>query len=387
MKTVFYTIVLASLLSSCKSVEKMVEKGEYNKAFYYAISKLQGDKTKKTEYVKALEKAYSKLNRASLKEIEKLQPDVKPENWNRVLSLYQDMESRQELLDPLLPLISEDGYRANFNIQSYSSEIRNAEENTCLYYYNNALDLLSKTEKTGDKSWARDAYDELKKIERYRRNYRDSDKLINKALDLGLTTIQFEIFNDLRDFQSYNIERELATLAVSRLDNLWYNYRMNIGSKEKPDFTVIMELNDINFSPERERVNNYSESKEILIRKDKVKEKRDSVEVWVEKEVYEKVRADISEVFREKKSELHGRLRVMNTRSEEVIKTVPINVFYDFTGYGCRFTGDERALKDESKKKMDAFLESFPTDATLAGDLANAFRNAVLSEVKKMNFE
>lgn len=67
-------------LASCKSVEKMVEKGEYDKAFNYAISKLEGEKNKKTEYVEALEKAYSKLNECLTKESEKLKPAVKPEN-------------------------------------------------------------------------------------------------------------------------------------------------------------------------------------------------------------------------------------------------------------------------------------------------------------------
>ena len=62
MKTVFYTFVLLAGLSSCKSVGKMVEKGEYDKAFNYAISKLEGEKNKKTEYVKALEKAFSKIH-------------------------------------------------------------------------------------------------------------------------------------------------------------------------------------------------------------------------------------------------------------------------------------------------------------------------------------
>ena len=105
MKTIFYTFVVLAGLSSCKSVEKMVEKGEYDKAFNYAISKLEGEKNKETEYVKALEKAFVKLNSASLREIEKLNADAKPENWSRVLSLYTTMENRQEKLDPLLPCL------------------------------------------------------------------------------------------------------------------------------------------------------------------------------------------------------------------------------------------------------------------------------------------
>jgi hypothetical protein len=111
------------------------------------------------------------------------------------------------------------------------------------------------------------------------------------------------------------------------------------------------------------------------------------VDVWVEKEVYEKVRADITEIFREKKSELRGNLRVVNTFSKETINSLPINVYFDFSGYGCKFVGDERALTDESRKKMDAYIEFFPSDFDMADDLASAFKNTVLNEIKKVRFE
>lgn len=387
MKTVFYTLVIVAGLVSCKSVEKMVEKGEYDKAFNYAISKLEGEKNKKTEYVKALEKAYTKLNAASLREIEKLNPEVKPENWNRVLSLYLGIENRQDRLDPLLPLKSEDRYTASFDMKNYRDEIAHAEDKTCLYYYNNAETLLLRAEKSEDKSYARDAYDELKKIERYKVSYRDSERLKDKALGLGLTHIYVDIVNDLRDFHSNSIENELLTLNVSKLDNLWYEFSIGSEVKQNADYVAVIELNDIDFSPERERANSYTEYNEILLRKDKVKEKRDSVDVWVEKEVYERVRVDITEIFREKKSELHGNLRVMDTRTKESIKTVPINVFFDFAGYGCKFIGDERALTPESDRKMDGYLEFFPSDFDMADDLAVAFKNTVMNEIKKVKFD
>ncbi len=386
MKTIIYTSIFIVGLISCKSVEKMVEKGEYDRAFNYSISKLQGEKNKKTEYVKALEKAYFKLNGTALREIEKLNPESKPENWSRVLNIYQSMDKRQEILEPLLPLVSEDRYKATFDIKNYSELIRNAEDNACLYYYNNAYALIARTERTGEKEYARDAYDEIKKIEIYRSNYKDTEKLKEKALKLGLITINFEILNDLRDFHSNTIERELFTLPISRLDDIWHEFRMGNDDKMRSDYTILIELNNISFSPEREKLNNYTESKEILLRKDKVREKRDTAEVWVEKEVWEKVKADISEIFREKKSELHGRIIVIDSRTKENIKTIPVNVFHDFTGYGCKFIGDERALTDASRKKLDPYCELFPSDYAMADDLATAFKNVIFDEAKKLRF-
>ncbi|MBC7883848.1 MAG: hypothetical protein H7X99_00130 [Saprospiraceae bacterium] len=388
MKTIFYFFVMILTILSCKSVEKMVEKGEYDKAFSYSISKLQGEKKKKTEYVKALEKAFLKLNNETTREIEKLTPTSKPENWSRVLELYRNMESRQERLEPLLPLVSEDGYVADFEILNYRNDIINSEENTCLFFYNNGNNLILRSQKTGEKQYAKDAYHELTKIERLRKDYKDTERLKDKAIQLGQTLIVFNVLNDLHDFNGTNIEKDIWDLPVSRLNDMWHQYSIRGDDEDvKVDFEVIIELDNINFSPERERVNNYFEEKEILIRKEKVKEKRDSVDVIVEKEVWEKVKVEVSEIFREKKAEMHGKMKVYDQKNKEYIKSVPINIYHDFNGYACRFIGDERALTETSKKKLDGFCELFPSDGQMAEDLSGAFKNTLMSEVKKIKFD
>lgn len=387
MKALIYTLVILVCFASCKSVDKMVEKGEYDKAFDYAIDKLQGDKHKKTEYVKALEKAYFKLNSASLKEIERMNVSDKPSNWSKVLNIYKTIEHRQNRLDPMIPLVSENGYVASFDMKSYHEEIRVAEDNTCLYYYNNAKSLIEQSEISGDKNLAKKAYGELKMIEKFKSVYKENAKLKEKALELGLTTVYFEIFNDLRGFHGNTIERELLTLPVSHLDDIWFDHSIGSDGGSEPDFVAIIELKDIDFSPERERANTYHESKEILLRKEKVKEKRDSVEVWIEKEVYENAKVSVTEIFREKSAELNGTFKVMNTKTKEIVKVVPINVVQNFKGYGCRYIGDDRALTSESRNRMDAMLENFPPDYAMCDELSSAFKNVVMDEARKINFE
>lgn len=379
-----YTLSLALLIVSCRSVNKMVEKGEYDKAFDYSVAKLSGAKNKKTEYVKALEKAYDRLTKSSLREINRLSDPSKPQNYPKIHDLYKGIMDRQDRIDPLLPLVSEDGYTASFDMKDYSKEMSDAEENMCAYLYNHALNLMAKTDKTGDRLHAREAYGDLTKILSYRSSYKDADRQVEKALQMGTTRVDIRIFNDLRDFMSYNIERSISELPVSRLDDRWTDYRIAVKGNDKSDYTVWLDLEHISFSPERERTNTYSETKEVLLKKEKVKERRDSVDVWVEKEVFEKVRADITEVFREKQSELHGRMRVTDNRNGEVIRTVPINVLHDFKGYGCRYTGDERALTQGTKNKLDNNLEYFPADGQMADNLANAFKDAVMGEIRKL---
>lgn len=385
MRKFIYLFIAIISFASCKSVSKMVEKGEYDQAFNYAIKKLTGEKNKKTEYVKALEKAYAKLNANTLKEIDRLNPSAKPENWSRVLDLYRSIEERQDRLDPLLPLVSEDGYKAKFDMTSYRSEIVKAEDNTCEYYYNNAINLIEKSRKTGDRILARQAYDELRKVDDIKLNYKETETYKLRALDLGVTKIKFEVYSQLKDFMSSRIEDHIFDLPVAKLDEFWYDFTFeNIG--KSPDYIVAIDLESIFFSPERERVNTYAETREVAIEEGNSGTTKDTLKTAVTKVKFETVKANITEVFREKQSELHGKIRIIEVRTNKVVKSLPVNVFYEFNGYSCGYTGDKRALSDETTKKLDNFLEPFPTDLLMSDNLAAAFNDGIIKEVKKYKF-
>ncbi len=384
MRRLIYILVVLTSVWACKSVSKMVEKGEYDKAFNYSVKKLTGEKNKKTEYVKALEKTYVKLNSATLKEIERLNASSKPENWSKVLQLYNSIEQRQDKLEPLLPLASEDGYVASFDMLSFRNEIQHAEDKTCEYYYNNAVSLLNRSEKIGDKTAAKNALTELQKIDQIKRNYRDTERLKDLALTLGVTRISIQVYNGLRDFHSDNIERSLNDMSLAQLDKTWLDFDYYVRGNQT-DYIVEIELNDIFFTPERERLHTYSESKEILVSKENVRSDKDST--LVEKQIYEKVKADISELFREKQSELHGNIRIVNARTNKILKNTPVNVYHDFKGYSCQYIGDKRALTDDTNKKLDNFLEPFPSDFLMADNLAAAFKDVVAKELRNFKFE
>jgi len=116
MKTILYTLILLTSFGSCRKLEKMVERGEYNRAIVYATKKLAGKKKKKTKHVKALEEAFVKITKRDTERIAYLNGNQNPENWDIILRLAEDMEYRQERIRPFLPLVSKDGYEAHFDM-------------------------------------------------------------------------------------------------------------------------------------------------------------------------------------------------------------------------------------------------------------------------------
>lgn len=384
MKTFFYIAVFTLSLASCKSVEKMMAKGEYEKAFDYAIDKLSDSKVKKTEHVKALEKAYSKLNSASIKEIDRLNATSKPENWSKVHAEYKRLINRQDRLEFLLPLVSESGYKASFDIKNYNTELIHAEDNTCAYYYSNAKSLIERAESTGNKMDARSAYDELAKIFRFKKSYLDTEQLREKALKLGITYINIEVDNRLVNFHGDIIEDKLWEMPLSSMDDLWNDFSLEKSDK-RFDYSIVITLDNMNLGTEAERAHTTSHSREVLVRKEKVKEIKDSVEVWVEKEVYENLKADMTEIFREKNSELHGNISVYNNLNNKLIDNVPINIYDNFKGYACQVIGDLEAIPDDKKRNRDTFLELFPSDRDVSKNLAIAFQKSVINEINRVS--
>lgn len=387
MKNTFYIFIAMILFISCKSIDKMVEKGDHEGAFKYAVKKLQGEKNKKTEYVKGLEKAYNKLNQADMNTIERLDAVNRPQNWEKVLGIYKTMDKRQITVEPLLPLVSADGYVADIRLTNYNAALNLSTENTIKYYYSRALSLLEQSEQLKSRSHAREAYTALQNLSYYNPFYKDADHLKIKAYELGTTLVAFDIINHTGNFYSSEIEKVLTSIPVGSVNTKWTRFDSGDGkSIHHADYVIVIELSDLVISPERERSNQFREDKEILIRTDEKIVWKDSVPSVVRTEVYEKVSAFVTEIHREKQAILTGKTSLYDNRNQTFISTAPININYTFAGYGSNFVGDARALTEGTKKRLDPYLEAFPDDLFVIRDLGNSLSGTIMNEIRRYKF-
>jgi hypothetical protein len=387
MRRNFIYLLAFISIYGCASVESLLDKGEYSRAFSLSLSKVRGAKKKETKYVSALEKSYAKLNEADRRKIEMWDAPRKPVHWEDVLFTLKGMADRQQKLEPLLPLKSATGYKANFEMYKYVEEIHEAEEQVCLYHFGRAAELVAQTRRTGQRTYAREAYDALKKVEALRPDFPGLSGRRDEARTEGTTIVYFNIHGLPGNMLQQAVMREIQSMPVSSLDRFWFNYSVDTRDKETADYQADVFLENLTISPERERIHTYTEKKEILITKDSKKEKRDSTDIIVEKEVIENVKADISEVFREKKAVLQGRLQIQQKTTGEMIANLPLEVFHEFNGYACKYSGDERALSQATRKKLDGYLEFFPTDYDMAVKLAVVFRDALLQKAGNANIQ
>ena len=210
MKRLILFMMTVLVLASCKSIEKLVEQGKYDEAILLATKKLAGKKNKKTEHVMALEDAFAKVTQSNLQEIDYLKAQNLYGKWDRIYTLYNKMRSRQNKIAAFLPLISEDGYVADFNFQNYSQvmpEIANAAAED---HYLAAEEKIIFARK-GDKLAAREALTYLDRIDKYFNSFKNSEKLKDEAYYLGKTRILVNLVNEApfsdivhRDLESLN---------------------------------------------------------------------------------------------------------------------------------------------------------------------------------------
>lgn len=375
MRKIYFLTLSLLVLFSCKSIEKMVESGNYDQAFYFAIDKLAGKKTKETKYVRGLEKAYDELQARELSHIDYLLSIPHNHLWDEIAQAYVNMDRRQNALRPLLPLVSEDGYRASFDFKDWNKEIANARQEAAEYKYQEAV---SKVEagRDGNKLAAQRAYDMLKNVLAFNPNYKDARDLQDEAYDLGLEYYGIEFIANVPMRSRAAVDAQINGFNATAYNTFWRKfYLMDRYDNDDYDGIFTISIDDLDFGTERESIEHYDVEKTITDGKRTVYDKngnaiRDSLGKVITEPNKIKVKAYVSEIRREKTAQLFGSISYYAQNANYAASTTPIEVQFHFDDLAANFRGDHRALDQRlislTKKDLLAFPENNEMTAVLA---------------------
>ena len=376
-------LTLVMILSSCTNTKKLVEQGRYDEAVEYATNKLAGKKKKKEKYVSLLENAFEKATARDMKRIAKL--ERKDGNWDKIIDVYGVIRERQEMVEPLLPLIGKKGYHANFNFVKVDELELAAMKKSANFHYQDGLAYLSDAER-GSKIAARKAYDAFRCSEKYFENYKDVVNLKTQARQLGITHFVFEMKNNAQVLLPQEFEKTVLQMGVADLNTGWNRFHLTNPNNVKADFKVIMSLNDIDVSPERIKEREYVETREIEDGFEYVLDQNGNVlkdtlgnDITIPRRVL--IEARVLEVFQSKAAIVGGHLEYYDMQSNELMKTMPVSVEAVFENYASKFRGDRRALTDLSRRRCDTRPLPFPTDEELLLDAADSLKPLVRRKI------
>jgi hypothetical protein len=373
MRKFLLLTILLSLLISCggrKQVEKAVNSGNYDQAISNALSKLKTnkDKKRKQDYIVMLKDAYLKVVDRDMATINQFIKDGNPEQYKRIYQTYLKLNSRQEVIKPLLPLKINNRV-IPFKFNDYSNNIVDYRYKVSDYLTDKALDLLD----TKDKFKAREAYDVLTYIESINPNFEDVKQLMVEAHQTGTDYVVVTIENQTNQIIPVRLEDDLLNFDTYGLNQFWTVYHAQKDANLNYDYALKLQLKYINMSPERIKEREFEREKEII---DGWEYKidndgnvvKDSLGNDIKLDKIINAKARFFEFQQIKSTQVIADVIYMDLKSNQLLDTFPIESEFVFENIYANVKGDKRALNYEDRKILKNRRVPFPNNEQMVYD-------------------
>ena len=374
------------VLTSCGSVDKLVEQGHYEEAVRLAQKRLTGKQKKNPKYVLALETAFNKMTAADMERARRKAASGNP-NWAEIAAIYDRVQRRQDALSPLLPLVDKRGYQAAFRFVRLGKLITDAENKAAAQYYAEATALLAEA-RAGNKAAGRRAYSAFSRVENYRAGYRDVAALRTEARELGKVYVSVQMVNETGGFLPRNFERELLRPEGRVLDDEWRYYDFAPVAGRDYDYNARIVINDIQVSPERVSERAYIDEKEVTDGTEYVLDANGNVakdtlgnDITRPRRII--VRADVLEVLQTKTVLVSGSLELFDLRNRRIVDRDRLTAEAIFENYASTFRGDRRALSNATRRNLGNQPVQFPTDEALILDAADVLKPRLAERLER----
>ena len=372
IRTLLFSAVLAFVVScsTSKQIERAVSVGNYDEAINDAIAKLRTNKDKKskTDFIVMLQEAYTKANERDLNEIDFLKKDNNPENYIRIYDMYIGLHNRQERIKPLLPLYV-NNKEVKFAMNDYNNEIIAFKDKSSEQLYNNASALL----KSNNKMDFRFAFEQFQQIEHINPNFKDVRQLMEMAHQKGTDFVIVNMVNDTEKVIPARLEADLLNFSTYGLNNLWTVYHNTPIEDVKYDYNMLVNLRQINVSPEQVKERQIIKEKQIADGKknlldDKGNTVKDSLGNAVQVDNMKTVRCEYYEFKQFKAVQVTGNVEYINLNTQQLEDAFPVTSEFVFEHIYATSQGDRRALDNDLLPFLQRRSVPFPTEEQMIYD-------------------
>lgn len=372
IRTLLFSAVLAFVVScsTSKQIERAVSVGNYDEAINDAIAKLRTNKDKKskTDFIVMLQEAYTKANERDLNEIDFLKKDNNPENYIRIYDMYIGLHNRQERIKPLLPLYV-NNKEVKFAMNDYNNEIIAFKDKSSEQLYNNASALL----KSNNKMDFRFAFEQFQQIEQINPNFKDVRQLMEMAHQKGTDFVIVNMVNDTEKVIPARLEADLLNFSTYGLNNLWTVYHNTPVEDVKYDYNMLVNLRQINVSPEQVKERQIIKEKQIADGKknlldDKGNTVKDSLGNAVQVDNMKTVRCEYYEFKQFKAVQVTGNVEYINLNTQQLEDAFPVTSEFVFEHIYATSQGDRRALDNDLLPFLQRRSVPFPTEEQMIYD-------------------
>lgn len=365
----FVLIISVGLFVGCNSSERLLQKGQYDKAIEKAVKKLR-KKPNNDKELYVLKEAYLKANSFDMDQIEFLEREGREENYVRIYHLYQRLDNRQDRIKTLPTVLMDE-----FTLIDYDEKLIASKEQAAEISYERGIEYLE----SGGRENARKAYYEFERVRDIYSDYRDVNEMLRESQYLGTNQVLFITENNSEVVLPARFESELLKIGLSDLNDRWIQYSVSEDEEVQYDYFIVLNINNISVTPERLERESITEKKEIqdgtkYVLDERGNVKKDSLGNDIREPNFVTVSAEISKVRQVKEAMVGGTLDYVDLRTDQLVKTENVGITAVFEHFSASFSGDERALSGESRDMINSEIIPFPGNEAMLLDAANLLK-------------
>jgi tetratricopeptide (TPR) repeat protein len=382
MSRIALIVVVSIVIASCVSSQKMLQRGQYDRAIDKAAEKLQ-KRPNNAKQLRVLEEAFELANMFDEERIQFLEREGLEQSWVEIYELYEQLDRRQNRVRRLPAQV-----RSRFVFQNYDDQIITAKAEAANVSYNRGLEYLER----GDRISARQAWQEFERARNIFPGYRNVDIRLAEALEQGTNHALFVIENNSGMILPEGFDAEMRKITLKDLNTRWLNFDTFENENTRYDHFIVLNIKEIAVSPETIDRRTFTESREIqdgmrykLDERGNVQKDSLGNDIRVPNMVT--VSAEITEAVQHKAAIVAGSLDFYELNTDQLIKTDNISVEAVFTHSSASYSGDSRALSDENRRIVTRNPVPFPpTEALLidATSLLKAQSRTIVSRNRRM---
>ncbi len=374
MKKITLLLTFFVLITSCgvRQTRESLTSGDYDAAIQTAVNGLKNrkDAKGKQDYIYLLEEAFAKAKERDLQNINLLFKDANPSNTEKIYNTYLQLNNRQELIKPVLPLrLIKENRTAIFPFEDYSDQIINSKNALAKHLYDNSKALLA----TKDKMSFRRAYDDLTYLNGLSSNYKDVASLINEAKLKGTDFVSVYTKNETNMVIPIRLENDLLDFSTFGLNDNWTIYHSNRQKGITYDYGIIVNFRQINISPEQIKEKELIKEKQI---KEGTKpllnaqghQVKDSLGHVIMVDNFKTIRATVYESRQFKTVQVTAKIDYINFTNNQLIDTYPLTSEFTFENIYATFNGDKKACDDSYLSYFDKRAVPFPSNEQMVYD-------------------
>lgn len=395
MKNVFTLIITTLFLVQCSSVKKSqraLNQGNYETSMESSLKALVKDKNKKgnQNHIMLLEDAFGKYQTEVIDDLNFLNKENNSESLRTRYNLLLNLQQYQDRIRALLPLTyRNDGREASFTFKPINEQLMTTKAKMIDFLYEKSKSVIISN--TINKSLYRDAFADLRYIENLFSNYKETQTLMNQALEKGRNFVLVTLKNDTQTALPIDLENALLDIDTYGLDDQWTSFMTASQAIKQPDYEVVLNFTNIMVSPERVSEKQMVQEKRIkdgfeYVLDSRGNVKKDSLGNDIKVDKFKTVTCNFYQFDQLKTAMVNAELFVYNTVEASPIDRKPIQSEFIFEHHYANLDGDRRALENDLVALLELAAIPFPSNEQMIFDAGEDIKKQLIQYLKRNQF-